>query len=150
MHLMKMKKMIIKFRAWHKERYEMFKVLAMNWNIPPNGSDVDSLWLWSVSNLGGIKASLQELELMQYTGLQDYNAHDLYVGDVIKEDFLGRTGFICFGEHETSSDYYASTAYGFYIRYKDEPHSLPYRYGSSNSLQIIGNIYENPELLEQK
>ena len=91
--------------------------------------------------------------LMQCTGLKDKNDKLIYEGDIIinirSPNSLGSEykWIVEFGEHETSSDYYASRAYGFYakqIGFDDEA-SLVQIY---DEIEILGNIYQNPELLE--
>lgn len=70
--------------------------------------------------------------LMQYTGIRDKTGKEIYEGDIVK--YWGGTAPIV---------YYES---GFYIKYTGEDYySIQYE---SSSLQVIGNIYDNPELIE--
>jgi len=63
---------------------------------------------------------------MQFTGLKDKNVKEIYEGDIIKE-----------GYHEK---------YGRRIvKWEDDGFNL--FQGGDNSWEVIGNIYENPELL---
>jgi len=92
----------------------------------------------------------------QYTGLKDKNGVEIYEGDIVKNDwrsvhgkFIGDVWVVMFGEHETSLDYYATSAYGFFYRNsKGEDHTpyLPTERG--DGVEVIGNIHQNPELLE--
>jgi len=72
-------------------------------------------------------------KLMQYTGLKDKNGVEIYEGDIFRapHDF-GPGGFSV----RTSS---VPTEHNFDIQWQ---------YWKVNELEIIGNIYENPELLE--
>lgn len=140
-----------KFRAWHKEFKKMYDVCEMHFN-----GELDMLVLRL--DKGSEPCEIEEvwpeeIELMQWAGLQIQNK-DLYVGDIVLyqidtvNGIKKEIGVIEFGEHETSDDYYASNAYGFYIKFVISPfnstvHSLP-----RQDLTIIGNIYENIELLK--
>lgn len=72
-------------------------------------------------------------ELMQYTGLKDKNGKEIYEGDIVKIPD-GRLHTIVW-EH-----------WGFCIK---DPQSGIYN-ALSEYLEIIGNIYENQELLPVK
>ena len=86
---------------------------------------------------------------LQYTGIKSKNGVEIYEGDIVT-DRLYETGVIMFGDYMAGGqDYYAQNAYGFYLQeYKDgkmlsedDTESLREKY------EVIGNIYENPELL---
>ena len=71
--------------------------------------------------------------IMQYTGLKDKNGVEIYEGDIVKS--LGVSDY-CFGVRPV--EYIGSS---FTIK----------GYGLCERLvEVIGNIYENPELLESK
>lgn len=70
----------------------------------------------------------------QYTGLKDGNGKDIYEGDVVKHVFEDD---IIIGEVVWWTE-----VCGLCIRIKDE------MYGLSSYCWVIGNIYDNPELLE--
>jgi uncharacterized phage protein (TIGR01671 family) len=89
----------------------------------------------------------EQLLPMQYTGLKDKHGKDIYEGDVIRH----------FGEGEiTDKDYVVEWRVkftGFILSNKKmNEQQLNWRDGSwlwrvSKHLSIVGNIYENPELL---
>ena len=110
-------------------------------------------------------ANYEELTLLQYTGLKDKNDVRRCEGDIIKKissDYEGNirkeTIFqIKFGMFEmdidTSDGEYGSVPYGFigfYIQYTNgHIHELDKLECSRFcSYQLLGNIYENPELIE--
>lgn len=84
--------------------------------------------------VGGV---IKENTLMQYTGLKDKNGKEIYEGDIMTSDSKSQSlkvvfesGGFCFANDLASGS--------------DRLH--PDRVGR---LQIIGNIYEHPELLKQ-
>ena len=71
--------------------------------------------------------------IMQFTGLLDRNNVEIYEGDILKTDVrAGNMKVIYF-------DTYAS----FMLEYK----GLLYPLNEGADIELIGNIYENPELL---
>lgn len=84
------------------------------------------------------------LELMQCTGLKDKNGKLIFEGDLLKAN---RTYFTSIGEIKFGLD--RNEHLGFFIDWHDKSECirqdlqywLPW-------VEVIGNIYENPELLE--
>lgn len=68
------------------------------------------------------------LDLMQYTGLKDKNGKEIYEGDILKP--------ICPQEFQLIIEFENGNFWGYY------EHVSPENY------EIIGNIYENHELLK--
>lgn len=94
---------------------------------------------------------LKELVLMQWTGIKDKNGVDIYEGDIVRKDTLGDNWIVL---------WFAPT-YAGYVIFKPNEGYIPgdwrggYNeldgrhgaFGSTHKLDVIGNIYENPELL---
>lgn len=126
--------MEIKFRAWDKENEVM---------IYPKGVLFDG----RVVNFScGMLEPFEGYELMQYTGLKDKNGKEIYEGDILHESVstsgilrnvivYGHGGF----EHKWLVERTAN------IRGKKQE---PMFRNTSIIFEVIGNIYENPELLE--
>ena len=125
----------IKFRAWDKENKKMMKVSSLSLENKEIAVRENGTYHFF---------RMQNLELMQYTGLTDKNGTEIYEGDIIKYKFpydrrLIHISPVKFLETETS--------FGIKDRYGNE---IPlYRITTGNFFEVIGNIYENPELLEE-
>lgn len=80
-----------------------------------------------------IRAKLPEMELMQYTGLKDVNGKEIYEGDVLAGEFISFKVQVIYldGTYETES------SVGHYRSLSE-----------FSRCTIVGNIYENPELVK--
>ena len=129
----------IKFRAWDKPInrwyspvYEAYDGRLEELNIGINGR----LSLRTMK--GNIDESIfkDRFDIMQYTGLKDKNSVEVYEGDIIDngEDTRPRVIHHGYGSNITTGLDTDPTLYNEYLRSED--------------IEIIGNIYENPELLK--
>lgn len=91
-----------------------------------------------------------EIKLMEFTGLKDINSKDLYEGDIIKYNYYDDYGIHTFTEIVAYDEKYA----GFgTIETTRNHNSCVLSFGEVageidfSSLQILGNIYENKDLL---
>lgn len=117
-----------KFRAWDKTELKMREVININFEY----EYVDTT---SIEDYG---LSFKLIELMQYTGLKDKNNKEIYEGDILKvEDALCKVIF----------EKGAFTSVGICPLFFNECHSF-YEMELGEEYEVIGNIYENPELLK--
>ena len=124
----------IKFRAWVKEKKAIFEVILINYVT----KKVTYL-LERVGHLLSIRdAKFNDVELMQYTGLKDKNNKEIYEGDILFESFGERYYKVVFENG------------GFRAEFKGDfdEHSFDLIDVVAQGCEIVGNIYENPELLK--
>ena len=151
----------IRFRAWDKKRKEIVNI---------NGSDLylaDGEVHEIYESRFGDQRCMEDTdvseryEVMQYTGLKDKNEKEIYEGDVIQ--FLWEEDS-CWGKAGTYKGYIGFNDGAFEVIYigREDITTFEDGYWHENSksddmqsfiswseqIEVIGNIYENPELLE--
>jgi len=133
----------IKFRAWDKESKRMFDVQLLQFFGKEN--NLDACWTSGVDFDGETTLengpnldNLENLVLLQYTGLKDKNGVEIFEGDILFHPLQGKRKVFY---------PYSETVASYGLRNVDN--------GMGSTLQdahrvweTIGNIYENPELLE--
>lgn len=117
----------IKFRAWDKDNQTM-----------RYGNDLQGLVFFATDGMDTIGTSHT---LQQFTGLYDSNKKPIYEGDIVK--------------YMMPTPLYNPTSYYPIISdvISDQENACFKTNKSSNitsSHEVIGNIYENPELLEKE
>mgnify|MGYP006197260585 CR=1 FL=1 len=113
----------IKFRAWDTKLEEMIKDPYVEQHM--QFAHLNEL----------ISAALTRYVLMQYTGLRDKNGKEIYEGDIIKTDYNG--GFTGNIEYRL----------GEWLIMRGTADILADLHKYNWDIEVIGNIYENPELL---
>ena len=132
----------IKFRAWDKRTKRLYQVQTLQFYGTNN--TVDACWTKGVdfdgeSTLGEPELNnLHNLVLMQYTGLKDINGVEIYEGDVLFHPLQGRRKVYYPYSERVASYGLRNIDNGFGSTLQD----------SHDVWEVIGNIYENPELLE--
>lgn len=130
----------IKFRAWHKDLKKMFKIGQITlekgtWNFEPNDRDFI-----------GMSIPFQpSFVLMQYTGLHDKNGKEIYEGDVVycQTKYGKAKALIKFIDGKFVA--YWNSA----ITHPQNGHHIAC-YEINKRFKVIGNIYEDIELLGEK
>ena len=116
-----------------------------------DGSPIDSNWVYGgifPNNKGGDFAIIYQQEqkiekftvyadkVGQYTGLLDKNGKKIFEGDAVWFSDEKERGVVCFDEIGAC----------FSVRFDTFDAAFDHLY--SNELEIIGNVYDNPELME--
>ena len=137
--------MIPKFRAYDSgslsRMYQPDEVMAGNGDI----------WIIDEDSVAGEWIVNNDIHLMQSTNLHDKNGKEIFEGDIVKRDGIKRPEVVRFGEWiDVDSLGYKEQYIGFYFESEHEGqewlHSVEPQF--NHLYKIIGNIYENPELLE--
>lgn len=137
----------IKFRAWDKDEKRMLEVYRIGFDGPIDGAQV-----YCYLDDRGAKGSKEcfcdgdGLTLEQFTGLKDRNGQEIYEGDILawhsniyrKHDWVGLVLY---------------RGAGFAVQESDKSYSSPDWLETAcnkdaNIIEVVGNIHENPELLE--
>lgn len=128
--------MIPKFRAYSKADNAIYKVLLIDFK-----SSIEQIKL---KKTGEIWYDFEDVVLMQSTGIKDKNGVEIYEGDILKLHaiFLAPDDKIGYLEY--------SPKYGYSIIFEGNRLYRQEYWASTNKLnyEVIGNIYENHELLE--
>ena len=126
----------IKFRAWDKNLKQMVEVMTLSFRC----GHIDCVH-HAHEHKGGhyLTNGEKDYNLMQYTGQKDRNGKEIYEGDIVREVIW---------KPDQKED----------IRHKIKWYPRNCSFGFSGRMQIceadardwevIGNIYENPELIK--
>lgn len=147
----------IKFRAWIKQEKQMVTQADFGeYSMVSNG---DGFGI--VEGISGYNHWLKkdDFEIMQYTGLKDKNGVEIFEGDVVRilytdwpsntdpnvelEDYLisiSHVGEVIYQAPEFGILFFKENRYG-------ERQLGSFNYGAHGRIEVIGNVYQNPELL---
>jgi uncharacterized phage protein (TIGR01671 family) len=138
----------IKFRAWDDEKKQW--LLGYEYSNLGGFSLFGECMLlgeWShilnayILNPEAYQHCEKDLRVMQFTGLHDKNGKEIYEGDIIRCRFIDSSDGHCHDIYFHNGD--------FRIRWTMFRLSELFDFmEDKESLEVIGNIYENPELLK--
>lgn len=128
--------MIPKFRVWHHELGRMMALKSMWFQE----DSIEEFELNDTFMNDYITAYPDEITLMQSTGLHDKNGKEIFEKDIL--DYNGRKVIVKW--HGS----YACFIYEFVDELQNRTTEWQPLYLSYYHFEVIGNVYENPELLE--
>lgn len=146
----------IKFRAWNGSKKWMSSTFSLVPTCTLEGDDWGGVYVNGQidDNFTDLKVYENKWAVMQYTGLKDKNGKEIYEGDIVD----ARTGpgmdryIVCFDDLNAGFSLKRPPHHG-----ADFPTRLDgfvyYGYAWADNLDkvaVLGNIYENPELLGDK
>lgn len=129
--------MIPKFRAWIKNDKKMKDVLSIDFETESiETENEDGYELYNAISY------FPEIILMQSTGLKDSNGVEIYEGDVIEWSYW-------VGDYEEERGRSEIKVFDGAFRLKDSNDEALYDFTEwAEEYYVVGNVYENPELLE--
>lgn len=120
-------KRVIKFRIWSKLLCEWLtnhEILDYN----PRAVTINHIF-------NHIDLNEDDIIYQQYSGIYDINVKEIYEGDIIQRDLVIDQVYVCeYSEEECA----------YVLRYYDDIIYL----SDFKNIKIVGNIFENPELLK--
>lgn len=162
-----MSQRLIKFRAWDKPKKMILPVAQLHYNEHLELGGVTTLFRTS----NPVKATYQrrvllieDVELMQFTGLLDKSGKEIFNSDILsfehgeqnKENtfykskeavYAKRGGFVVCGRNAQGAYTDEGSRIKNFMWCQPGHMSIPDIYHEVRNVEVIGNIYENPELI---
>jgi uncharacterized phage protein (TIGR01671 family) len=138
----------IKFRAYSSHNHKMYPVSDIEWDIDGR------IWVTADDGKNGIELIDEEAHLMQYTGLKDKNGREIYEGDFVSFGSVWNNG----NNEDIDEEFHIGVVeydpnyavYNVNCEESGERHFMFMDVVNYDGFGVIGNIFENPELLEAK
>ena len=123
-----------KMKAWLKKEKKMVAIIGIDFNYEYIRYTEDS----NLFNENYKTAEFRDIELLQFTGLKDNGGQELYEADVIKfnDGIDDIYGLISYDDEDAV----------YCVSYENVTEHLS---NMAGDFEIVGNIFENPDLHEQ-
>lgn len=113
---------IIKFRAWDWDAKKIIDNVPVFEGVAFENATTED----EIDNCQRLISEVENYPLMQFTGLLDKNGKEIYEGDIVSSEGWNNQ----------------------VVEWKEGMQPYFQYYQDSEDMEIIGNIYENPELLK--
>ncbi len=136
----------IKFRIWDKYEKQMYPISSIDYDIFSQEIRIiaighkNGMCTSYNKNHNSEKCDITALELMQYTGIHDIKGKEIYEGDIVKVDNID-LAIIYFDDDRMAWGIKPINEFYFDSPLLSENISL--------ELRVIGNIYDNSDLLKK-
>lgn len=136
----------IKFRAWDKNKKSMiYAVDISHFDLIGTERSLYYYYPEQITETEWVQAqgveSIDNIELMQYTGLKDKNGVEIYEGDIVEIiDVDSESVYLEVVEWGNDGGYFSK---------KIEWDYFPTIIANGLETRVIGNIYESPDLLKE-
>lgn len=146
----------LKFRAYIKSINKVVDVLKIDFKNKTLILDIEPNKVFFEPNLShfwwdGTKLRFEDVEIMQSTGLHDKNGVEIFERDIVN------CGYLFTGSPFEEEDYYTEDIgavkivnCGAVVKVNGDFECLVDILNNCEDFEIIGNIYENKELLENE
>ena len=144
----------IKLRAWDIKGNQYWGATEGDWKIELHDGHSPQLFIFDYECEHGSWIEIEDVVFEEYTGLKDKDGREIYEGDIVK---WGHTGGSYYSEtpHRIAVVQFNPDIQYRIVNYKYCRQEVVFHHGNflyakqtDKALEIIGNIYENPELLE--
>ena len=122
----------IKFRVWDTENKEMLGVQELDFEDTFYGGRLSIR-----TDKYNDYFDIEDMILMQYTGLKDKNGKEIYEGDIVKSYYYIPN------QDGTEGERYTIKLIAF------NETLCKYNIDMFENIEVIGNVWDNPELLEE-
>lgn len=103
--------------------------------------DIHGKRVYHIVSDSGMRNDIKPDTIGEYTGLKDKNGTPIFEGDIVRH---------VKGRARTNMGEFVDDAEVFAVEYTDAYFNISYYSKVTNSIEVIGNIYDNPEFLKTK
>lgn len=135
----------IKLRAWDIKGNQYWGATEGDWKIELHDGLTPGLFIFNYECEYGSWIEIEDAVFEEFTGLKDKNGQEIYEGDIVRRELSRPWEIKHFGQVITGV-----------VKYLDDSYWIDFDVGATNlfceidPIEIIGNIHENPELLNKK